>query len=85
MTDICPDCGRDLTELNNSQWADYCHLIPRSSAICLPPPTEEELAAYEPILAPMLSRFRVQMSKTLDLLIQYPRLIDMILENNNAQ
>ena len=81
VTDICPDCGRDLTELNNSQWAGYCH-IPLGSdwGCCLPPPTEEELARLEPILAPLREQLAAKLARTLDLVIQYRHLIDVILE-----
>lgn len=73
MPDICPDCGRDLTEINNSVWADYCHIKLGGRPfwdICLPPPTKEELERLEPIIRPWVDELSKRLSETIDSILK---------------
>lgn len=77
MSEICPDCGRDLTELNKTIWRDFCHYRLGSHDVCLPPPTKEEIEEFvsRPYIAPLVKLLHDRLEKTLS------RLTDVILEH----
>lgn len=73
MPEICPDCGRDLTELNKTIWRDFCHYEPGSYRVCFPLLTKEETEEFvsKSQVAPMVRDLQDRLEKTLtELLVE---------------
>jgi hypothetical protein len=71
---FCPDCGRDLTELNKSPWADYIHIVPGGRPfwdVCVPPPTPEEIERMKPFVDLVVGQLAERLTETLGSILPY--------------